>query len=523
MNILFIMCDQLRADYLSCYGHPHIRTDNIDKLASLGVRFSRAYCQAPLCGPSRASFYTGRYMSSHGVMGNGDPLKIGELTLGDYLRQIGMAAVVVGKSEGYPNRKALEIFNIDLHSEEGRCQSNNGFYPFEAYSGLYPDSMLPDALGYVEYLRNNQLNGNNPWERWVNSAINSAGERVSGWQMRNAGLAACVPEEHSETAFITKRAIDFLDSVDDADSWCMHLSYIKPHWPYLAPDPYHNLYNVRHVLPAIRHDGERKDPHPVYNAFMLENYSQNFSKEEVRSKVIPTYMGLIHQVDDYIGEVIGCLERKDWLKDTIIVFTSDHGDYLGDHWLGEKDLFHNASARIPLIIYDPSEEANDSRGKIVEDLVQAIDVCPTLLEAVGADPAIERLEGRSLLPLIRNEGDSLASREAVISEINFSSRGPRLRLRLNPYDCRAYMVQTNEWKFIFYRNFPPQLFDLKNDPNEFFDLGADPRYDKVRQKFHNYLFDWMGSLKTRTEVPFFDTYDSTPALTEEFGIMIGHW
>ena len=78
MNILFIMCDQLRADYLSCYGHPHIRTDNIDKLASLGVRFSRAYCQAPLCGPSRASFYTGRYMSSHGVMGNGDPLKIGD-------------------------------------------------------------------------------------------------------------------------------------------------------------------------------------------------------------------------------------------------------------------------------------------------------------------------------------------------------------------------------------------------------------------------------------------------------------
>ena len=128
-----------------------------------------------------------------------------------------------------------------------------------------------------------------------------------------------------------------------------------------------------------------------------------------------------------------------------------------------------------------------------------------------------------MLPLIRNEGDSLASREAVISEINFSSRGPRLRLRLNPYDCRAYMVQTNEWKFIFYRNFPPQLFDLKNDPNEFFDLGADPRYDKVRQKFHNYLFDWMGSLKTRTEVPFSDTCDSTPELTEEFGIMIGHW
>ena len=94
MNILFIMCDQLRADYLSCYGHPHLKTPNIDVLAAHGVRFNRAYCQAPLCGPSRASFYTGRYMSSHGVMANADPLKMGELTLGDYLRAARMTAVV---------------------------------------------------------------------------------------------------------------------------------------------------------------------------------------------------------------------------------------------------------------------------------------------------------------------------------------------------------------------------------------------------------------------------------------------
>ncbi len=100
MNILFIMCDQLGSDYLSCYGHPSLETPNINSLAASGVRFNRAYCQAPLCGPSRASFYTGRYMSSHGATVNEDPLKLGELTLGDYLREAGMSAVVVGKSEG---------------------------------------------------------------------------------------------------------------------------------------------------------------------------------------------------------------------------------------------------------------------------------------------------------------------------------------------------------------------------------------------------------------------------------------
>ena len=146
MNILFIMCDQLRADYLSCYGHPHLNTRNIDMLASRGVRFNNAYCQAPLCGPSRASFYTGRYMSSHGVMGNGDPLKMGELTLGDYLRSMGMIAVVVGKSEGSPNFAALDKFDIDLKSTEGQCLANNGFLPFEAYSGLYPTRCCPTSL-----------------------------------------------------------------------------------------------------------------------------------------------------------------------------------------------------------------------------------------------------------------------------------------------------------------------------------------------------------------------------------------
>ena len=143
MNILFIMCDQLRADYLSCYGHPHLKTRNIDTLAASGVRFNRAYCQAPLCGPSRASFYTGRYMSSHGVMSNTDTLKMGELTLGDYLRAVGMTAVVVGKSEGSPNLVALERFHIDASSTEGQQLSNNGFLPFELFSGIYPDPILP--------------------------------------------------------------------------------------------------------------------------------------------------------------------------------------------------------------------------------------------------------------------------------------------------------------------------------------------------------------------------------------------
>ena len=523
MNILFIMCDQLRADYLSCYGHPHLKTPNIDMLAAHGVRFNRAYCQAPLCGPSRASFDTGRYMSSHGVMANADPLKMGELTLGDYLRAARMTAVVVGKSEGSPNLVALERFQIDQSSTEGQQLANNGFLPFELFSGIYPDPILPKGLGYNAYLRSHGFDGDNPWEEWANSAIDSKGKRVSGWQMRNAGLPARLPEEHSETAFTTRRAIEFLDSVDPDESWCMHLSYIKPHWPYLAPAPYHTRYHKDHVVPAVRDERERHNPHPVYQAFMAQDYSQNFSRDEVRDTVIPAYMGLIQQVDDHVGRVLAHLKKKGLRERTWIVFSSDHGDYLGDHWLGEKDLFHEPSVRIPLIIFDPSTRADGTRGRVVEEFVEAVDVVPTLVEVAGGTVPLERIEGRSLLPFVHQQVVAPSWRDCAISEIDFSDRGPRTLLRLHPHECRARMIRTAKWKYVLHEHFPPQLFDLVNDPHEFIDLGEDPGYRSARQENYDRLFTWFRGLKVRTEMPIEALFDMGPELDEELGIMIGHW
>ena len=242
-NILFIMCDQLRWDYLSCYGHPHLRTPNIDGLAARGVRFTRAYCQAPLCGPSRSSFHTGRYMSSHGAMANEDPLKPGELTLGDCMRDLGIAPVLVGKMDVSVSRDALERLGVGADSAVGRSAAAGGFEPFEDLQGLYPDPILPPRLGYNDYLRARGYHGENPWELYANSATDADGRRVSGWQMRHAGLPARVAEAHSETAFTTDRAIEFLEQTPDDRRWCLHLSYIKPHWPYIAPDPYHRLYS----------------------------------------------------------------------------------------------------------------------------------------------------------------------------------------------------------------------------------------------------------------------------------------
>ncbi len=165
------------------------------------------------------------------------------------------------------------------------------------------------------------------------------------------------------------------------------------------------MFGAADVLPAVRSQEERRDPHPILAEFMDLRVSRTFARPQVREEVIPVYMGLIKQIDDQLGLLFRFMEDRGLLESTLIVFTSDHGDYLGDHWLGEKDLFHEPSVKVPLIICDPSPEADPARGTVCDDLVEAIDLVPTFLEALGADAAQQshRLEGRSLLPFLRGQ------------------------------------------------------------------------------------------------------------------------
>ncbi len=521
-NILFIMCDQLRWDYLSCYGHPHLHTPNIDRLAEQGVRFERAYVQAPLCGPSRMCFYTGRYMFTHGSYWNPDPLKIGEMTLGDYLRPHGMRTVLVGKTHTAADGEGMARLGIDPNSDVGVLVSQCGFEPFERDDGLHPDPIVNPNLRYNQYLRSLGYENENPWDRNANGALDEAGNFVSGWYMRNAVRAANIAEEHSETPYMTGRAIECINTLGN-QPWCIHLSYIKPHWPYIVPAPYHDMYGPADILPPNRSEVERREPHPVYDAFMKLRFSQTFSRDEVRQAVIPAYMGLVKQIDDQIGRLMTFLEKSGRLEDTMIVFTSDHGDYLGDHWLGEKDLFHEESARIPLLIYDPSPEADSTRGTVDKRFVESIDLAPTFLEVAGGQPQAQRLEGRSLLPLLRGEKVS-NWRDYVISESDYTGRDAMRSLGLSPADCRAFMIRTADWKYILHETFRPQLYDMKNDPQEFHDLGADPAYQEIRNELHEQIFTWLRRRKMRTTMSAADIDNKLgPEVEDKEGILIGYW
>jgi arylsulfatase A-like enzyme len=524
-NILFIMCDQLRWDYLSCAGHPKLETPNIDRLAALGVRFTRAYVQSPVCGPSRMSTYTGRYMQSHGSVWNAVPLKVGEMTLGDYLRPLGVRTALVGKTHMRADIEGMARLGIDPDSIIGVRVAECGFDPYERDDGLHaegPDGRYdPQTPRYNRYLNDKGYGGDNPWHDWANAARGDGNALASGWAMRHARKPARVKEEDSETPYMTRRAMDFMTEAGD-EPWCLHLSYIKPHWPYIAPAPYNAMYGPQDVIPVVRSEEERRDPHPVYGAFMEQRASASFARDEVREEVIPVYMGLIKQIDDQLGLLFGFMEERGLLGNTLIVFTSDHGDYLGDHWMGEKDLFHEPSVKVPLIVYHPGI-SGDVRGTVCDELVEAIDLAPTFLEALGSDPAEQshRLEGRSLVPFLAGRAPD-SWRRYAISEYDYSILPVAAKLGVEPRDARLYMVADKRWKLIHATGFRPMLYDLQSDPNEFRDLGADPAFAAERERLGAALARWGLRLSQRTTISEAQI-KAKRGSAQRRGILIGVW
>ena len=525
-NILFIMCDQLRWDYLSCSGHKTLKTPHIDGLAARGVRFSRAYVQSPVCGASRMSFYTGRYVQSHGAAWNGFPLKVGEMTMGDYLRPLGMQAALVGKTHMKADVEGMRRLGIDPRSIIGVRVSECGFDPYERDDGLHavgPDGRYdPMQPRYNRYLSEKGYSGGNPWHDWANAAEGEDGDIASGWAMRNARKPARVAEEDSETPYMTRRAMDFITEAG-ATPWCLHLSFIKPHWPYIAPAPYNTLYGPEDIPAAVKSDRERAEAHPVFKAFMEHRAPKAFSREEVRREVIPVYMGLIKQIDDQMGQLFAFLEERGLFDSTMIVFTSDHGDYLGDHWMGEEDLFHDPSVKIPLIIYDPSPEADGPRGTVCDELVESIDLAPTFLDALGSDPAEQshRLEGRSLLPWLRGQEPETWRRFAV-SEYDYSAMPAATALGKAPAEARLFMITNKRWKLMHAPGYRPMLFDLKTDPNELHDLGANPVYEGECQRLMAALHQWGLRQSQRTTRSDSEIIASRGKSARR-GILIGVW
>ncbi len=516
-NLLFIMSDQLRWDHLACNGHPTIRTPNLDALAARSARFDSAFVQAGVCGPSRMSYYTGRYVSSHGVTWNRVPLPAEQPTLGDYLASAGRQLHLIGKTHVIADTAGLQRLGVAADSSAWRHHASGGFTEIDRIEGHGP----PGAeSGYAGYLRAQGYAGADPWTQYVVGADGPDGSTASGWFLRNVHLPARVAEGHSETAYVTGCALRYLAERGE-QPFALHLSYVKPHWPYLAPAPYHQRYSADDILPVKKRASELHNPHPVIAAYMQMEESQTFARDDVVRQVRPVYMGLIEQLDHHIGRVLHALQENGQLEHTLIVFTNDHGDYGGDHHLGEKDLFHDQVIRAPLMVFDPRPQADATRGVRIAAFAEAVDVVPTALDALQVTPDFVRTQGHSLLPLVHGEAPA-QWRDCVFAEIDYSFRRARLLLNREPGECRGWMARNKRWKYIRWQGFAPQLFDLENDPDEYNDLGRDPQMSNVIREMDARLHEWLNAQHPRLTMSDREVAQRTDQ-ARAHGIYYGTW
>ncbi len=247
----------------------------------------------------------------------------------------------------------------------------------------------------------------------------------------------------------------------------------------------------------------------------------SFQRPDAPGTVRPAYMGLIKQIDDWLGRLFDQLKKLGRFDDTLIFFTADHGDFLGDHWLGEKEMFYEEALRVPFIVYDPDPTADATRGTVDRRFVEAIDVVPTIPR--GAGPAGVRASRRrpvAAAAAARRKNRDLARRGVLRARL-FLPRGTaaaEARAARLPRD----MVRTDRWKYVWWQDFRPMLFDLDNDPKELRDLGANDSYGHVRRAMEDRLDAWLKARKTRVTVD--DAYvEARTATHRKHGIYFGVW
>ena len=478
MNLLLILADQFRSDCLRHLGNEVIQTPNLDRLASEGVSFTHCFNQTAPCGPSRMCIYTSRYLCSTRVVHNGTPLMDAEDNLAFFLKEAGYDPGLIGYNS----------YTIDpAHLPEGDIRRSsldyhNSLPGFDWVLNHEKDSdeyfqWLGDGKGYPPELLNRE-------------AIHEPAVPEEGpGEHLPQHFPARYRKEHSECRYVTDRAIDYVRERKPASpadkGWVLSLNYNKPHPPNICCEPYCDMYDPADMPPAARSEEELTPTHPYLRGLAHQALTDELHLQEYRA----CYYGMITEVDDNLGLLFEALEESGQWDDTLIIFSSDHGEHLGDHYIMSKGQFHDGGMRIPYIIKDPSPEADATRGQIMPHFIESIDSAPTLMEALG-EPIPERFQGRSLLGLLRDDRDYKALEEI---HYEFDYRGRRWAGENPDPDVHVlWVVRDREFKYVYFADeeMPPILFDLTSDPDELTNVAGRPEYAAAELHYSHKLLRW---------------------------------
>ena len=460
LNVLFITADQWRGDCLSALGHPTVKTPHLDALAAQGVLFERHYANAAPCGPSRASLHTGMYLQNHRSGTNGTPLDARHANWALEAAKLGYDPVLFGYTDT---------------SRDPRGEPDDSPW-LRTYEGPLP------GIRPIVHLDGSPT----PWTDWLRAkgfeppaaAVDAYGWREPGPEYEDGGPAPrplAFPAEVDDVAFLTGALIDYLKAAKGP--FVAHLSLLRPHPPFVAPTPYNALYDPAQV-PAFRRaaSAEAEGRQHPWLAWRLGRPSVRATDNEARLRRLKAvYYGLMSRVDAEIGRLMAFLDESGLAETTLVIFTSDHGEEIGAHWLIGKGGYFDGSYHIPLIVRDPRPGA--ARGARVERFTEHVDILPTMLEAIGA-PIPLPCDGLSLAPFVAGR-EPAAWREEAHWEYDFRDVGDpsaEATLGLTLHQCLLNVVRGARYKYVHFTRLPPLFFDLEADPGEMRNLADDPAY-----------------------------------------------
>ena len=490
-NFLFFMTDQHRADWLGCYGHPVVKSPNIDAIAQSGIRFDNFYVASPVCMPNRATFMTGRMPSVHGLRYNGCLLPQRANTFVDVLAQAGYQTSSFGKSHLQPftdlplfdsdsvDRRLVEAWRSDrgnYDQEQPHTYSSDSLYPFQTpYYGFQVVDMVTGhghrcGGHYGQWFRNNVPD----WQAMFDPANELPHDYICPQSYRTP-----IPEEAYSTAYIADRTIDHLNTLnaDDENPFFMFVSFPDPHHPFNPPGRYWDMYSTDQFSVDLPFEAHKNPPHPI--RWLRDHY---LSGGESLSPTTATYAserevlegmaltaGMITCIDDAIGRVMQTLKSRDLYNHTVVCFTADHGDYLGDFNMMRKGALPTRSiTQVPFLWSDP----RDRHAATNSSMASTLDIAQTVLSRAGEAP-YRGIQGIDLNPAMQGRP---TDRDELL--IEFNDITGRMGLE---QAARVRSLINDEWRYTIYGGLDwGELYNTKSDPRETHNLWDHPDYRDVR-------------------------------------------
>jgi arylsulfatase len=455
-NVLWICTDQQRYDTIRALGNVHIRTPNLDRLVAEGVAFTRAYCQAPICTPSRASFLTGRYPSTIHVNRNGNaycPDGVGLITR--RLADMGYDCGLAGK--------------LHLAAAHGRVEprGDDGYRVFKWSHHPTPEAFWPtEQHDYQRWLRDQGIH----WDEAYNA------DTIQEWP-ENANSRAGIAAQYHQTTWCANEAIAFMTEERDAP-WLMSVNPFDPHPRFDPPAEYLTRMDVDD-MPMPLFQPEEMESQLDFQGIDFQTETPIDPNTYAAQHMVAAYYAQIELIDDQVGRMLDALQASGQREKTIVIFTSDHGEMLGDHGLLWKGCrFYEALVHVPLIVSWPGHFQAGTRSSA---LVELTDIVPTVYEAIGMGiPA--SVQGKSLLPILTGQAAPDAHRDFVRSEYHDALD--------RPYASHANMLYDGRFKLVVYHGCQVgELYDLEEDPHEYCNLWDDPSVQLIKYERIKRLFD----------------------------------